>query len=178
MEPSSSTHHLLISSPRHFSRKSIARSKAAEHLVDSYKQENGAFISIGCNAAPVSSIRSMGLSRRSTTIILRVRRWTAQFWVFKLQLHRSQHEEGPPRLLQSEARTRIFPYSKSCCRLVTEFPHRPEVQLAAALRVLVVMLIKFSPQLPTPRRSLFSSNLFGTLNGRGKSIMLNRKSYS
>lgn len=26
----------------------------------------------------------------------------------------------------------------------------------------------FSPQLPTPRRSLFSSNLFGTLNGRGK----------
>lgn len=29
----------------------------------------------------------------------------------------------------------------------------------------------FSPQLPTPRRSLFSSNLFGTLNGRGKSCM-------
>ena len=24
-----------------------------------------------------------------------------------------------------------------------------------------------SPQLPTPRRSLFSSNLFGTFNGRG-----------
>lgn len=29
-----------------------------------------------------------------------------------------------------------------------------------------------SPQLPTPRRSLFSSNLFGTLNGRGKMRML------
>ena len=29
----------------------------------------------------------------------------------------------------------------------------------------------FSPQLPTPRRSLFSSNLFGTLNGRGELCM-------
>lgn len=28
-----------------------------------------------------------------------------------------------------------------------------------------------SPQLPTPRRSLFSTNLFGTLSGRGKSCV-------
>lgn len=29
-----------------------------------------------------------------------------------------------------------------------------------------------SPQLPTPRRSLFSSNLFGTLSGRGMLVLL------
>lgn len=31
---------------------------------------------------------------------------------------------------------------------------------------------KSSPQLPTPRRSLFSASLFGTLNGRGRIILL------
>jgi len=30
-----------------------------------------------------------------------------------------------------------------------------------------IVLMTGSPQLPTPRRSLFSSNLFGTLSGRG-----------
>lgn len=35
-----------------------------------------------------------------------------------------------------------------------------------------------SPQLPTPRRSLFSSNLFGTLNGRGEVCMLDRQYFS
>lgn len=34
------------------------------------------------------------------------------------------------------------------------------------------MLIFTSPQLPTPRRSLFSQNLFGTISGRGKSLDL------
>ena len=33
------------------------------------------------------------------------------------------------------------------------------------------LLMNDSPQLPTPRRALFpSTNLFGTLNGRGKMI--------
>ena len=31
-------------------------------------------------------------------------------------------------------------------------------------------LICYSPQLPTPRRSLFTSNLFGTIDGRGEWI--------
>lgn len=34
------------------------------------------------------------------------------------------------------------------------------------------MLIQCSPQLPTPRRSLFSQNLFGTANGRGMTFLL------
>lgn len=34
---------------------------------------------------------------------------------------------------------------------------------------LILTSITYSPQLPTPRRSLFTSNLFGTLDGRGKS---------
>jgi M-phase inducer tyrosine phosphatase len=33
-------------------------------------------------------------------------------------------------------------------------------------------LIYSSPQLPTPRRSLFTSNLFGTFDGRGKNEAL------
>ena len=35
-----------------------------------------------------------------------------------------------------------------------------------------IILTKFSPQLPTPRRSLFSSNLFGTLTGQGEPTTL------
>lgn len=35
------------------------------------------------------------------------------------------------------------------------------------------ILIRYSPQLPTPRRSLFSQNLFGTFSGRGMAILLN-----
>lgn len=35
-----------------------------------------------------------------------------------------------------------------------------------------VLMNCYSPQLPTPRRALFSSNLFGTLNGRGKIALL------
>lgn len=34
------------------------------------------------------------------------------------------------------------------------------------------LLTACSPQLATPRRSLFSTNLFGTVNGRGRALML------
>ena len=34
------------------------------------------------------------------------------------------------------------------------------------------IVIQYSPQLPTPRRSLFSQNLFGTANGRGMVLLL------
>ncbi len=40
-----------------------------------------------------------------------------------------------------------------------------------AVNVFLYILTIASPQLPTPRRSLFSSNhLFGTINGRGKAV--------
>ena len=38
---------------------------------------------------------------------------------------------------------------------------------------LMAMLTNSSPQLPTPRRSLFSTNLFASLNGRGMEVVLN-----
>ncbi len=38
---------------------------------------------------------------------------------------------------------------------------------------LIVMLTNSSPQLPTPRRSLFSTNLFASINGRGMVVVLN-----
>ena len=38
--------------------------------------------------------------------------------------------------------------------------------------------MKYSPQLATPRRALFSTNLFGTLNGRGKIVGTQKSAYA
>ena len=43
-----------------------------------------------------------------------------------------------------------------------------DMRYAHVCLTLELPLTQCSPQLPTPRRSLFTSNLFGTIDGRGK----------
>jgi hypothetical protein len=43
-----------------------------------------------------------------------------------------------------------------------------DMRYVCLLQILRCSLTCCSPQLPTPRRSLFTSNLFGTIDGRGK----------
>lgn len=93
-------------------------------------EKNGTLFSIGCYAAAIPPIRTLGLSRRSRVVLLPVWRtiWRAtQLCAVKLQLQGPQHGKGTYRLLQSQACTRFVSNSESCCRLVSKLSHRSKV---------------------------------------------------
>ena len=104
----------------------ITRRKSAEVIVYTYIEEYGTLFSIGCDAATVPRVRTLGLSRRSRLFLLAVWRAT-EVWAVKLQLQGPKHGQGTYGLLQPQASTRVVSNSESCCRLVPKLPHRPKV---------------------------------------------------
>ena len=90
----------------------------------------------------------------------------------QLQLQGPEYGKAKHGLLQLEADSGIVTYYEPGRRLIPELSYRPKVWFKERHGALNV-LRRTSPQLRTPRRSLFpSSSLFALPSGRGKSIPL------
>lgn len=145
----------------------------------------GAFISVGCNAAPINVLWSL----LPCGAYLVYHLWsTVRNRSQSFQLQRLVDEERPGGLLRHGSGPGFISNGQSCSRPLAEFSHRSKVRhvqdpcdfLEGSSFVLVFFVCvtknltsppKNSPQLTTPRRSLFSSNLFAQGNGHGKRQM-------
>ena len=125
--------------------------------------------------APAAHSRPLGLPPRPAVQATVWRR--PQHRTQELQLPRPQHEEEWGRLLHPAAHARIFAHNQSRCRHVEQPAHGPEVRNQPSrpcpahplpCSVCGTNTLCCSPQLATPRRSLFTSNLFQQLDTKGK----------
>lgn len=135
-------------------------------------RRHGTVITSSGNAATSPSLWEFRLPGTIKRIILRVWRELSRkvgLWPIELQLQRPEHGASSNGLLQSKTCSWLVTYRELGSRSFPKLPYRSEVSRVKMNPAHDFLLIINSPQLPTPRRALFSSNPFATLNGRGKS---------
>jgi len=117
--------------------------------------------------APAASTGSLGLSSRPPSVEAAV--WSTQLGTQELQLQGHEHEEAEHGLLHAAAGAGVVTDGEPGRRHVVKPACRPEVHmpLHRSYQMRSANCLCYSPQLATPRRSLFTSNLFQQVDTRG-----------